>query len=344
MILNLLNRYKFKMSKCEHLSKKSGELCGKPCPDTLKKPRCEKHGGEDLKIFEIKETEDINPYKPASKEWLEWNKKMKKKSKKDKPEVIEVNPFMQPSENTAIAIKSLIAYKPSVDYTFLCSNSGKYLLKGTPVYYNEIEYYVASNSFKIDLLPVRNHKGWGTTELEVVKDENDIDSKDTSISGSKSSKSSKSQKLSINQFIIESQHLCDKTPESLETYTFRKYMKDLDNKHYLFYIHDVPTKVTEKEQLLELAGNYERTKYSSNYHRLDVDPKEKWSVNIKIDHLSNEELQKLIHKKLSMRETYGDDYMYREFLYKKYGVKRIGGPEYKSRTDEFGEKFLDELL
>jgi hypothetical protein len=321
------------MSTCEHISKKSGQGCGKPCPDTLRKKRCEKHGGEDLINFvTIVEAIDdnINPYKPASKEWLEWNKKQKKKSKKDKPEILEVNPFIEPSETTKLAIKCLKDYTPSADYSFICINNNKYLLKGTPIYYNDnTKYYIASNSFKIDLLSVRNHKGWGTTELEVVKDESDID-----ISGNKASKS---QKLPINQFIIESQHLCDK-----EINTFRKYMKEIGNKNYLFYISDIPTKTDEKEQLLELAGNYEHIKYSDNFHRLDVDPSQKWSIIIKMDHLSDEDLQKLFDKKISMRETCGDDTMYREFLYKRYGVKRIGGPEYHIEEDKFGEKFLNE--
>jgi hypothetical protein len=320
------------MSKCEHLSKKTGEVCGKPCPGTLKKLRCEKHGGEDLKIPENKKDDDVNPYKPASKEWLDWNKKQKKKVKKDEVKDIEINPFTEPTETTKISITCLKEYTPSVDYTFICVNNNKYLLKGTPVYYNDnTKYYIASNSFKIDLLSVRNHKGWGTTELEVVKDESDIDTKP-----------SKSQKFSINQFIIENQHLCDKIPESLESFTFRKYMKELGNKHYLFYISDIPTKIDEKEQLLEIAGNYESIKYSNDFSSLNVDTSQKWSISINMNHLSNEDLQKIIDKKLSMRETYGDDYMYLEFLYKRYGVKKIGGPEYKSRAEEFGEKFLNE--
>ncbi len=328
------------MSKCEHLSKKTGEICGKPCPDTLKKLRCEKHGGEDLKIVEVKKEEDVNPYKPASKEWLEWNKKQKKKSKKDKPEIIEINPFTQVSENINDQIKAMKTYKPSIDYSSLCSHNLKYLLKGTPIYYSDGSvYYTCSNSFKIELLDVKTYKGWGTTELEVVRNEYDIDSKDTSISGNKASKS---QRFPINHFIIESQNIYDKVPESLESYTFRKYMKEIDNKNYLFYITDISTKEDEKEKLLELVGANESIRYSDNYHRLDVNNEEKWSLIIKMNHLSVEDLQKLFDKKLSMRENYGDDYMYREFLYKRYGVKKIGGPEYRSEEDKFGEKFLNE--
>jgi hypothetical protein len=317
------------VSKCGHLSKKTGEVCGKPCETNLKKPRCEKHGGADLKIIETKqENTEVNPYKPASKEWLEWNKKMKKKSKKDKEEIIEVNPFTQVSEITEECMLSLKSYKPSLELSPLCLNNGKYLLKGTPVYYNNGTTYYVCDSFKIELLSIRNYKGWGTTELEVVKEENDIDSK--------------GQKFPINQFIIENKNLYNKEPES-STFIFRKYMKEINDKNFLVYIIDESTKIDEKEKLIECAGGFEPIKYSEVYHRLDVRAEEKWSLTITLENLPEEELHKLIQKKLTMRETYGDDYMYREFLYKKYGVKKNGGPEYKSRDEEFGEKFLDSL-
>jgi len=317
------------VSKCGHLSKKTDTICGKPCEDNPKKPRCEKHGGADLKVIEPKqENNEVNPYKPASKEWLEWNKKIKKKSKKDKEEIMEINPFTQVSESIKECMSSLKAYKPSLELSPLCLNNGKYLLKGTPVYYsNGITYYIC-NSFKIELLITRNYKGWGTTELEVVKEEIDIDSK--------------GQKFPINHFIIDNKNLYYKEPES-SSFTFRKYMKEINDKKYLIFIRDEPTKINEIEKLIECAGGFESVKFSEVYHRLDVKAEEKWSLTIVLENLPEEELHKLIQKKLSMRETYGDDYMYREFLYKKYGVKKIGGPEYKSRDEEFGEKFLDSL-
>jgi hypothetical protein len=309
------------MSKCEHISKKTNLLCGTPCEINLKKPRCQKHGGEDLKT---EESLEINPYKHASKEWLEWNKKMKKKSKKeDDTKNIETNPYLK--------------YKGDVnidsEFIPLCYLNEKYLLKGTPVYhYFDSRIYYICNNFKIELYEIKNFKKWGTIELEVVKNEYDIiDTK-------------KYEKIFINQLYMKKSDIFDKNNLDLNSMTFRKYMKDLNNKKYLYFITDISTKINEKEKLIEIAGGYLPLIYSENFHNLDVKVEEKYSLEINLNNLSNDELNKIIQKKLEMRETYGDDYMYKEFLYKKYTIRKIGGPKYKNIENEeiLGEKYLNE--
>jgi len=320
------------MSKCTHLSKKTDTICGKPCEENLKKPRCEKHGGADLKIGELssKESSEINPYKPASKEWLEWNKKMKKKAKKDQVKVIETNPFLEPNKNSLETVKCLVEYSPSIKYFPLCKMNGKYLLKGSIVYNDTKPYYVCK-SIKIELLEVKTFKGWGTTEIELVNEECDIESK--------------GQDFSINSIVIEENVIYENTPkEPLETMTYRKYMKEKGKTKNLYFITDEPIKTNEREKLIECAGGYEFVKYSKNFRNLNINAEEKWSITIDLNRLSEEDLTKLIQKKLSMRETYGDDYMYREFLYKRYGVKRIGGPEYTEEKEVFGKKYLDSWI
>jgi hypothetical protein len=301
------------MSSCQHLSKKSGEICGKPCKEDPKKPRCEKHGGVDFK-----ESEDVNPYKPASKEWLEWNKKQKKKSKKDEVKVIEKNPYLEYNGTSC-----------SKDFLPLCYLNGKYLLKGTPVHhYSDRSLYYVCNSIKIDLHEVKNFKGYGTTEIEVVKDESDIDSKS-------------SDKMFINQFYIKTSHIYIKEPSDLKTMTFRKYMKEINDKYYLYFIEDEVSISDEKERLINIAGGRNFAKHSINYRDLSIKEEEKYTLVINLNNLSIEELKKLIEKKLYMRETYGDDYMYREFLYKRHSIKKIGGDKLNlgDNTEETGSYF-----
>jgi hypothetical protein len=315
------------MSKCEHLSKKTNTVCGKPCEINPKKPRCEKHGGSDLKVEEYsstKESIEVNPYKPASKEWLEWNKKMKKKVKKDEVKVIESNPYLEPSKNTLECASSLKTYKGG-NYVPLCKMNGTYLLKGSIVYIDTKPYYVCK-SIKIELHEVKTFKGWGTTEIELVKEEYDIDSK--------------GQNFPINSIVIEENVIYQNTPkEPLENMTYRKYMKEKGLEKLLYFIKDDAIKTGEKEKLIECAGGYENVKYSKNYNRIDSKSEEKYSITIDLTRLSEEDLCKLIEKKLHMRETYGDDYMYREFLYKKYGVKKIGSSEREEAVDNSWKAF-----
>jgi hypothetical protein len=301
------------MSSCEHISKKTNTACGKPCPSNLKKLRCEKHGGEDLK------SEDVNPYKPASKEWLEWNKKQKKKSKKDEVKVIEKNPYLEYSGASC-----------AEEYTPLCYLNEKYLLKGTPIYHysdRRSKYYVC-NSIKIELHEVKNFKGWGTTEIEVVKDESEIDSKS-------------SDKMFINQLYIKTSYVYHEEPLDLKTMTFRKYAKENYIKDYLYFIEDTIEISDEKERLINIAGGRNFSKHSCNYNNPLVKEEEKYTLTITLDNLSIEELKKLIEKKLSMRETYGDDYMYREFLYKRHSIKKIGGDklDLRDNIEETGSYF-----
>jgi hypothetical protein len=177
-------------------------------------------------------------------------------------------------------------------------------------------------------LTVKTFKGWGTTEIEVVKEETDIDSK--------------GEKIPINHLVIDKKNIYSKEPTcDLESMTFRKYMKEIDNKSYLYFILDEINNPDEKERLLEIAGGKEFVKHSKNYRHLNVKNEEKWTISIKMHHLSIEELKKLIEKKINMRDIYGDDYMYKEFLYKRHGVKKIGGPKYEEEKEVFGEKFLD---
>jgi hypothetical protein len=72
-----------------------------------------------------------------------------------------------------------------------------------------------------------------------------------------------------------------------------------------------------------------------------VKEEEKYTLIITLDNLSIEELKKLIEKKLSMREIYGDDYMYREFLYKRHSIKKIGGDklDLRDNIEETGSYF-----
>jgi hypothetical protein len=324
------------MFKCGHISKKTNEVCGKPCMENIKKLRCQKHGGSDIinpSQFVVNiESSDVNPYKPASKEWLEWNKKMKKKekekSKKEEVKVVENNPFLEPTKNTLECIKNIKYELLFNDFCALCIHNKSYLLKGTPVYIDSKPYTVCK-SIKIELYEVKTIKGWGTTEIEVVKDEYDIDSK--------------GQKFPINSIVVRELHICKTTPIiSLENMTFAKYMKEIGQMHELCIIDDNSNRVDEKDRLLENAGHHSSTKYSKGFNRVDIDSKDKYSIIINLNHLSLEELNKLIEKKLSMREKYGDDYIYKEFLYKKYGIKTIGGPEVREGPDDSGGKAFED--
>lgn len=318
------------MSSCEHISKKTGQVCGNPCPVSLKKKRCEKHGGEDFKsndfVVAIEPVdESVNPYKPASKEWLEWNKKQKKKSKKDKEEIIQQNPFLLIKKEIPELISKLQEFNKKEKYISLSNLNGKNILKGTPVKYIDGSTFYVCKNIKIELNnTLSSHKGWGTTEIEVTRDETQINSK--------------GQKFPINQFIIKENFIYNK--ELDDNLTFKKNLSSSSGggsgSDNVYLIPDDSPIIDEKEKLLEICGNNEFVRYSENFRRTDVKSEEKYSITIRLNDLSIEELNKLFDKKIKMREENGDDSKYREFLYRKYGVKKIGGPEVKEGPDDCG--------
>jgi hypothetical protein len=297
------------MTTCDKV-RSNGEVCGKPCADGQKKNRCAKHKGLDP----VKVDPDANPYTPNSREWLDFNKKLKKKAKVEEKKSgggaggpDEINPYSVPHKDI------YNGYDPDEyfeDYTPVINLEGNYLLKGTPIKHLGVYDYIVKETKLIELPKEKSYvKKWGDVEVKCVKDEKDIEGKEC-------------VKFFVNELLIKKKNVFDGV--YTEHMTYKKFLVSKGRNVEICKVDD--THITTvigmeipREDWLWSAGQG----LTIDLKYADTDSENIIRSSVELFHLKDEELKALVDKKIKMREKHGDDTLYKDFVLKKYGKKKI---------------------
>ena len=158
--------------ECEHVSKKTNLMCGKPCAVGLKKNRCSDHGGEDAPVVVTKPVTPVKKEKapkPGSKKWQQQMGIVASGGGAGS----DVNPYTK-------CDVSNVDYYPK-GYSVLSSFPGGTLLKGTPLFVTDGDndrYDYVAETFVVEILSNKipgKKECWGNVNVKVVNSLENLD-------------------------------------------------------------------------------------------------------------------------------------------------------------------------
>jgi hypothetical protein len=231
----------------------------------------------------------------------------------------EINPYSVPHKDIYSGNDPDKYFK---DYIPLINLEGNYLLKGTPIKHLGVYDYIVKETKLIELPKEKSHvKKWGDVEVKCVKDEKDIEGKEC-------------VKFFINELLIKKKDVFDGVYS--EHVTYKKFLVSKGRNLEICKIDDmhltmVIGKEITREDWLSSAGHKLYVTASMNEMK-DITSQ----LIVDLSYLTDEDLKALVDKKIMMREDYGDDTLYKNFIIKKYGKREssvLGGAYKKIAHD-----------